>query len=79
MSTQSPTVPRSRSVGTIATLDVNKVDQREISPPADLASGCGFMLPAEVLILPFIDDPSTPTKGQWDFHLLTEEEVGLCM
>lgn len=64
-------VPRSHSLGAITTLDVRA--ERGNTPPAESS---GFMLPTEVLVLPF-PEHTLDTEEQWDFHLLSEQEVCL--
>ncbi len=57
--------PRSRSLGGFVSMDTT----RGTSPPTERA---GFVLPTEVLILPF---PVEGVGPSWDFHLLAEDEV----
>lgn len=73
-------MPRSKSIGAIVSLDVrggtNERGGNRFSPPVEsgLSGNAGFLLPTEVLILPFSETMGTPT-AQWGFPLLSEEEV----
>ena len=76
-------MPRSKSIGAIVSIDVrggtNERGGNRFSPPVEsgVSGNAGFLLPNEVLILPFSEtvDSLEPTAARWGIPLLSEEEV----
>ena len=75
--TRSISPTHSRQVGSSEKLALR-------SPPSDqiaLSTSTTFSLPLEVLILPTMEqaDENNQSRSQWDFDLLSEEEVITCL
>lgn len=86
----STTVPRSNTLSHSSTLDLKSKQTYEkqlshsVSPSNSFMGPLTFQLPQEVLVIPFLDQVDVGrgadqlNTAQWDFDLLSEQEVGDC-
>ena len=86
----STIVPRSNTLSHSSTLDLKSKQTYEkqlshsVSPSNSFMGPLTFQLPQEVLVIPFLDQVDMGrgadqlNTAQWDFDLLSEQEVGHC-